>query len=147
MILLAGKWFARAYWAWEVWWPFRVWLEPSPSVVVVVEAPGAVDLAALAALVVLVGQEVLARLEGLVGPAVGLVVLEVLGVGPVVLMMRAEAPVVLAVLGVGPVALTMRGVALEVLEVQAEGRVVLAVLGVGPVALTMLGVALEVLEA
>ena len=72
--------------------------------------------AALAALVVLVGQEVLARPEGLVGPAVGLVVLEVLGVGPVALMMRAGAPVVLAVLGVGPVALTMRGVALEVLE-------------------------------
>ena len=117
MVLLAGKWFARACWAWEVWWLFRVWLEPSPSVVVVVvEAPGAVDLAALAALVVLVGQEVLARPEGLVGPAVGLVVLEVLGVAPVVLMMRAEAPVVLAVLGVGPVALTMRGVALEVLE-------------------------------
>ena len=116
MILLAGKWFARACWAWEVWWHFRVWLEPSPSVVVVVEAPGAVDLAALAALVVLVGQEVLARPEGLVGPAVGLVVLEVLGVAPVVLMMRAEAPVVLAVPGVGPVALTMRGVALEVLE-------------------------------
>ena len=117
MVLLAGKWFARACWAWEVWWLFRVWLEPSPSVVVVVvEAPGAVDLAALAALVVLVGQEVLARPEGLVGPAVGLVVLEVLGVGPVALMMRAGAPVVLAVLGVGPVALTMRGVALEVLE-------------------------------
>jgi hypothetical protein len=85
-------------------------------VVVVVEAPGAVDLAALAALVVLVGQEVLARPEGLVGPAVGLVVLEVLGVGPVVLMMRAEESVGLVVLGVAPVALTMRGVALEVLE-------------------------------